>query len=276
MIPQNAITAWRNIAPWGSPDQVEHDLVLSRAICELYNRPVVAGSLLFRGGTALHKLFFERSGRFSEDLDFVQIKAEPIGVTIDAIRECLDHWLGNPSRKQNEGRFTLNYRFKTEIEPIISRKVKIEINTREHFNVQPTIKRSYSVNNSWYQGECNVQTYSLEELLATKFRALYQRKKGRDLYDLWYVVHQFGNVDIRSVIKAFEYYMLKENIKVSRAEFEMNLFDKKNDIVFTQDILPLLSIEQAKQYQVTHAFEIVLKQFVVRLSGEPWQGIIGS
>ncbi|MFI4956518.1 MAG: nucleotidyl transferase AbiEii/AbiGii toxin family protein [Gammaproteobacteria bacterium] len=75
MIPQAAITAWRNVAPWASPDQVEHDLVLSRAICELYNNEVVARNLVFRGGTALHKLFFNEAGRFSEDLDFVQTRA---------------------------------------------------------------------------------------------------------------------------------------------------------------------------------------------------------
>jgi predicted nucleotidyltransferase component of viral defense system len=79
MIPQASIIAWSHITPWGSPDQVEHDLVLSRAICELYKNPVIAENLLFRGGTALHKLFFDQAGRFSEDLDFVQVKAEPIG-----------------------------------------------------------------------------------------------------------------------------------------------------------------------------------------------------
>lgn len=271
MISQNAITAWRNVAPWASPDQVEHDLVLSRAICELYNHPQIAKNLAFRGGTALHKLFFERAGRFSEDLDFVQLNAEPIGETVNAIRECLDPWLGCPSRKQNHGRFTLNYRFRTELEPIISRKVKVEINTREHFNIQPTIKKSFSVKNSWYQGECNVLTYSIEELLATKLRALYQRKKGRDLYDFWYVIHQVNNIDIGATIEAFEHYMLMDKTKVSRAEFEMNLFIKKMDIVFNQDIHPLLSMEQAKQYQFDEAYDIVMQQFIVKLLGEPWR-----
>ena len=120
MIPQTAITAWRKIANWGSSDQVEHDLVLSRAICELYTHPVICAQLVFRGGTALHKLFFEHAGRFSEDLDFVQVNAEPIGETVNAIRECLDNWLGDPSWKQNQGRFTLVYRFKTALERIAS------------------------------------------------------------------------------------------------------------------------------------------------------------
>ena len=38
-------------------------------------------------------------------LDFVQVKADPIGATIDAIRACLDSWLGQPSWNQNQGRF---------------------------------------------------------------------------------------------------------------------------------------------------------------------------
>jgi predicted nucleotidyltransferase component of viral defense system len=61
MIPQTNIIAWRRQAPWGSPDQVEHDLVLSRAISELYANPIIVRNLLFRGGTALHKLFFTKA-----------------------------------------------------------------------------------------------------------------------------------------------------------------------------------------------------------------------
>lgn len=64
--------------------------------------PLHRNEIVQRFGTALHKLFFEKAGRFSEDLNFVQIKAGPIGKTIDAIRECLDPWLGKPSWKQNQ------------------------------------------------------------------------------------------------------------------------------------------------------------------------------
>ncbi len=89
MIPQAEIISWQNIVQWGGLDQVEHDLVLARAICELYQHPLIKENLVFRGGTALHKLFFDKAGRFSEDLDFVQTKAEPIGKTVDAIRVIL-------------------------------------------------------------------------------------------------------------------------------------------------------------------------------------------
>ena len=39
--------------------------------------------------------------------------------------------------------------------------------------------------NSWFTGSAELTTYHFEELLGTKLRALYQRKKGRDLYDLY-------------------------------------------------------------------------------------------
>ncbi len=273
MIPQADIIDWRGKAPWSTPDQVEHDLVLSRAICELYQNPLISEGLVFRGGTALHKLFFERAGRFSEDLDFVQVKAEPIGETVTAIRDCLDHWLGKPSWKQNQGRFTLNYRFTTEVEPIISRKVKIEINTREHFSIQPHVKKTFEVNSPWFNGKSIALTYSIEELLATKLRALYQRKKGRDLYDFWYASRQASDLKIQTIIDIFQHYMKAENSQVSRAEFEKNLSLKQKSPVFISDIKPLLSPNHAGSYQLEEAYNILFHDFLPKLSGEPWKGI---
>ncbi len=273
MIPQAEIISWRNTAPWANFDQVEHDLVLSRALCELYRSPLISEGLAFRGGTALHKLFFKRAGRFSEDLDFVQAKAELIGETITAIRDCLDHWLGKPSWKQSQGRFTLYYRFQTEIEPIIHRKVKIEINTREHNNVEPHLKVPFSVSNRWFQGEVMVLTYSIEELLATKLRALYQRKKGRDLYDFWYAIHQVTGVNVQNTIAIFQRYMKGENTQVSRAEFEKNLSLKKDNPAFNADINPLLSQDQVKQYQIEEAYKILFLDVLPKLSGDPWKAL---
>ncbi|GJM07616.1 MAG: hypothetical protein DHS20C10_13500 [marine bacterium B5-7] len=158
MILQKDILAWRAVAPWPRLEQVEHDLVLSRALCEMYTLPTVANSLIFRGGTALHKLFCTPAGRFSEDLDFAQKKAEPIGNSINAIRERLDPWLGIPSWKQGQGRFTLKYLFHTETTPIVSRKLKIEINTREHFNVLPFSEKHFRVQNPWFSGESAIST----------------------------------------------------------------------------------------------------------------------
>lgn len=97
MIPRANITAWRKTAPWPDNSQVEQDLVITRALVELFARPTVAEQAVFRGGTALHKLFFFPPGRYSEDIDLVQRTAGPIGPLVDEIRAVLDPWLGPPN-----------------------------------------------------------------------------------------------------------------------------------------------------------------------------------
>lgn len=174
MIEKSAIIEWYSKAPWPSPTQIEQDLVLSRIICEIFAHSFLSERLAFRGGTALNKLFFNPPLRYSEDVDLVQINGEPIGGILDLLRKILDPWLGEPKRKQNHGRVTLIYRFQAEELPIPMR-VKIEINSREHFSVMGFIKLPFRVKNSWHTGDALITTYKIEELLATKLRALYQR-----------------------------------------------------------------------------------------------------
>lgn len=75
MIPRAFITAWRTEAPWLDDAMVEQDLVISRALVELFQVKDIANRLAFRGGTALHKLHLQPGARYSEDIDLVQVKA---------------------------------------------------------------------------------------------------------------------------------------------------------------------------------------------------------
>ena len=99
MIPTAFLQAWSVKAPWPDLRQVEQDLIISRALCDLFNAPALKDKIAFRGGTAIHKLLFKRPLRYSEDIDLVQVTAEPIGATVDAIREALS-WLGRCQREQ--------------------------------------------------------------------------------------------------------------------------------------------------------------------------------
>jgi predicted nucleotidyltransferase component of viral defense system len=184
MIPRDYITEWRAIAPWVPDWQVEQDLVISRALVDIFTHPLISKSLAFRGGTALYKMHIKPPARYSEDIDLVQVTAEPIGPVMEALRERLDSWLGKPQWKQNEGRVTLNYRFGSEDVPPLNLRLKVEINSREHFSVFGFTKMPFSVSSRWYSGSAGITTYELNELLGTKLRALYQRRKGRDLFDL--------------------------------------------------------------------------------------------
>lgn len=87
MIPENFIEQWQSSVKWRTLPQIEQDLVISRTLVDLYNEPYIKDALVFRGGTALNKLFLTPPARYSEDIDFVQKRPEPIGKTIDSIIE---------------------------------------------------------------------------------------------------------------------------------------------------------------------------------------------
>lgn len=172
MIPKDFITEWRAHAPWVADRQVEQDLVISRALVDLFSRKEIATALAFRGGTALYKLHFRPAARYSEDIDLVQTAPGGIGPALDAIHDALDGWLGKPQWKQSEGRITMSYRFESEEIPTARLKLKVEINSREHFTVYGLRKHRFEVRSRWFDGAADIQTYELDELLGTKLRAL--------------------------------------------------------------------------------------------------------
>ena len=238
MIPTAFITEWSKQVNWQTPAQVEQDLVLSRALVEIYSNEKLFHSLRFRGGTALYKLFFKKSLRYSEDLDFVQSEPGPIGDDIDSLREVLDPWLGEPKRKRGPGMVTLVYRFISEIEEIPLR-LKIEINSREHIQAFPLEKKNFSVSSDWFSGSSEVITYCLEELIGSKLRALYSRKKGRDLFDCFVALRE-GGIDVSKTMAAFEHYIQYSNQTITASGYRENLLDKLEDPVFQNDMRSLL------------------------------------
>ena len=247
---------------------MEQDLVICRALVETFNHAEINSKLAFRGGTALFKLYLDPV-RYSEDIDLVQVNEGPIGPVIDGIREVLDPWLGDPSRNQSESRVTLRYGF--ESEDGLPLRLKVEIATREHFSVYGYKTHPFSVESRWFKGSADILTYEIEELLGTKLRALYQRKKGRDLFDLWYA---FKNSDIAlepaRVIESFLKYMEHGDHTISRALFEKNLIEKKEDSEFKRDMEPLLTPEG--EWNFEEAFDFVMKSLISRLPGESWRG----
>ncbi len=249
--------------------QVEQDLIISRALVEMYSNPTVTDALAFRGGTALYKLHLDSPARYSEDIDLVQVNAGQIGPALDAIRETLDPWLGKPRRAFKEGRVTLVYRMQSEGPPSLPIRLKVEINTREHFTVLGLTEIIFSVKSRWYSGSVSVKTYQLDELLGTKLRALYQRKKGRDLFDLW-TIQRSKKVDPNRIVQCFLEYLKQTNLRVSRAEFEVNLAAKLIDQKFIQDIEPLL-VPKA-HWDLDQAALYVQQQLLARLPGDPWAG----
>lgn len=260
MIPDIFIQNWSNHVKWKTPAQIEQDLIISRALVDLYNDPHIKDALLFRGGTALNKLFINPPSRYSEDIDFVQKNAVPIGQTINAIREVLKPWLGDPKWKITQRSAKLIYKYES-INKSAS-KLKIEINTTEHFQVLPLKKVPFSMDSDWFKGSADIITYEMDELMATKLRALYQRRKGRDLFDIWHVASN-ELINLNRAFDIFAKYCAHNDVKITREEFLKNLELKKEHRDFHMDMSVLLSSKL--HWNFDEAYQFVIDNVINKL-----------
>lgn len=239
MIPRRYIEEWREFAPWPENGQIEQDLVIERALIEIFSDPFLNENLAFRGGTALHKLFLKPQARYSEDIDLVQIKTGPIKPILVRLRECLAFLGTKRSITTSIHNNTVEYRFETEIQPIIRMRLKIEINCREHFTVLGLQQIPFKVQNGWFSGECMINTYHIEELLGTKLRVLYQRRKGRDLFDLDFALTKL-DIDVKKLIQCYtEYINFSDGASPTSKMFIANMIEKMGDDEFRNDIFTI-------------------------------------
>ena len=253
MIPENFIEQWHSSVKWRTLPQVEQDLVISRVLVDLYNEPYIKDALVFRGGTALNKFFLKPPARYSEDIDFVQKRSEPIGKTIDSIRILLKPWLGDPQWKITQRSAKLVYKYESVNK--VPTKLKIEINTTEHFQVLPLRLEKFDVRSEWFNGSADIITYEIDELMATKLRALYQRRKGRDLFDVWYVAKQ-KLIDLNRVFEIFSKYCTNDNTHIQGEGFLKNLELKKNHPDFQSDMSALLPMELNWSFEEAYQFVV--------------------
>lgn len=269
MIPISYIQEWSAEAPWPDSRQVEQDLIICRALCDLFNSPALADKIAFRGGTAIHKLLFQQPLRYSEDIDLVQIQPEGIGPTVNAIRGALS-WLGKCKRVQKEHSMHLIFRFAPEFEPENNLNLKIELNTREHSSLDGFKKYSFEVDTRWYRERTEILSFETEELFGTKLRALLQRRKNRDLFDLNEGITQLS-MDPDKVIACLERYLGREGNQISRATAEQRMLDKLRGSL-TEDIAPLLPAGVIfTERDAIQAFGNVWTELIARIRGESWK-----
>ncbi len=102
-----------------------------------------------------------------------------------------------------------------------------------------------------------------EEMLATKLRALYQRRKGRDLFDLWLGITE-GKADAGKVIHIFKHYMETEGQIVDSMRYEKNLQEKMRHKGFLSDLNPLLPADAT--YDVQEAYALIKNEIVDNLN----------
>jgi predicted nucleotidyltransferase component of viral defense system len=269
LIPQAYLQAWGVQTPWPDPRQVEQDLIICRALCDLFDAPRLRNKIAFRGGTAINKLLFRRPLRYSEDIDLVQTQAEPIGETVDAIRDALS-WLGQCRREQAGHSMHLVFRFTPEVDPQSKLKLKVEINTREHSSLLGIKPYPFAVDSGWYRGSVEIASFEPEELFGTKLRALLQRRKNRDLFDLGEGLKHL-KLDADKLVASFQHYIALEGKPIARAAAEERMLGKLARSL-TEDVAPLLPIGiHFNDTDAVHAFERVWTTLIVRLQGDSWK-----
>lgn len=256
MIANSILTAWSIGHPWPDVDQVEQDLLLAQAICEIVGDDLLGKELVLRGGTAFHKLYLDYPRRYSEDLDFVRMSSGGIGNVMKRLTE-MGQSLGYEVKTQMARHPKVFWRFSSVSG--IRRKIKLEINTFERSPMLPLTTMPLDVESKWYSGRAEVPVFQVEELCATKVRALYQRSKGRDLFDLWLALTELS-VDPEAIVVAFGAYRPEG---LTRRLVERNLEAKLANRDFCHDCDALI-VGGAERfgYDVQAAGSLVMERIV--------------
>ncbi|MHB8465629.1 MAG: nucleotidyl transferase AbiEii/AbiGii toxin family protein [Acidimicrobiales bacterium] len=257
MIPAAHITHWSNTVPWATREQVEQDLMLARLIVDIAAHPLLGHELVFRGGTCLHKLHLPAPLRYSEDLDYVRVTNTPIGSVLDALRD-IGAAIGFDARSDIGPYPKMRYRGQFDSgQPM---RVKIEINTHETSPARPLIRLPHRVDSPWWAGSADVLTFAPEELIATKLRALYQRRKGRDLFDLWLALTQM-DLNPADIIACFAPYRPPSYTQTAALE---TLAAHVAHIGFRNDLAALV-IDIPDDYSVDGAAELIRIELLARV-----------
>ncbi|MFS8037568.1 nucleotidyl transferase AbiEii/AbiGii toxin family protein [Xanthobacter sp. AM11] len=185
----------------------------------------------------------------------------------------LEPWLGRAQFDQSAVAPKLRFRIEAEDGSGAPIRLKIEINTREIEAYDPLAALKFRVDNPWFTGEASIPTFSREEMLATKLRALLQRDKGRDLYDLAHTLRVFNGLAAERVAILLARYLERAGQSISRAQAQERMFAKLVNPRFLLDMRPLLPAGVAAQLDEADAarsFRDVFTSFVDRLPGEAW------
>lgn len=204
-------------------------------LSELYSKKQ-AKDIFFKGGTALHLIY--KAPRFSEDLDFtVELEEKEF---LDFIWKLFDGLSKKEAVTFKEKKTIAGKRFLLTADPsILSCKtfVNLDFSFREKV-LEPqksVIETDYPVLFTSY-----IYHLSKEEIFAEKIRALLTRAKGRDLYDLWYLMSQGARIDKKLVKEKLKYYHL-ERINKDKILERIRQFSEKD---FVLDVRPLVPVDE--------------------------------
>jgi len=208
-----AIRSWADEIGTANQLLAEQDFRLVHILAAIAESANLAQKLYLKGGTAINKLYLQNLSRLSVDLDFNHIgskeqvlreRNEVINQLVETIKSHDDSYDLEVTKKRYE-QTTIRATY-ASLAGIAPQHIKIEISHVERFPILPTSRRPLSLPRDemvW------LNAYTLEELVATKIRAFYDRLKGRDAYDLW-SANRAVSLDETAIRKLFLYYFYRD------------------------------------------------------------------
>jgi len=188
---------------------VEKDYVLGWVLAGIFNHSVLGSSWTFKGGTCLKKCFFE-TYRFSEDLDFTLSESDHLkqDFLVSCFRE-ISRWVYDETGieipqglirfevyRNNRGGFSaegrISYRGPLQPRGDLPR-IKLDLTTDEILVLDPVARDVHHPYSDRPGEGIQINSYCFEEIFAEKIRALAERRRPRDLYD---VVHLYRRDDL--------------------------------------------------------------------------------
>lgn len=268
------IEEWKPKVAWGLDVQVLQDLVISRALVEIFSDEYLREELRFRGGTALNKLHYPVPYRYSEDIDMARMKPGPNGPVLDSLRIVMEPWLGEGHYKPSQVASKLEFDV-GNLSPVGKNNIlKLEISYKDKFTLDPRVEMPFEIDHTWFSGSVDAPTFTTEEMLASKLRALLGWNKGRDLLDLDHALRSKEGLDVPRIIKMFGEFAVRLGSKICRAQAQQRMFDKMEDphelIDDMKQVLPKeervrLSIEDFRRQ-----FKNVFEAYIELLPGKEW------
>ena len=203
------------------PSIIEKDYVLGWLLAGISNYPQLESTWVFKGGTCLKKCYFE-TYRFSEDLDFTITNPDHInpeflnlvfseisqwiydesGIEIPVERLRFDIYKNPQGRTSVEGR--IYYQGPLQRRGSLPR-LKIDITHDEILVLNPIARRIHHPYSDMQDNGFSIQCYCFEEVFAEKLRALAERLRPRDLYDVVHL-HRLDilGVDLKLLVRTLE------------------------------------------------------------------------
>jgi predicted nucleotidyltransferase component of viral defense system len=250
------VLAHQSQVPWPTQPQIEQDLLLCRSMAALFNDKFLHGQIAMRGGTLLHKVHLAPPSRYSEDIDLVVFGDRPEDHVRKALRRVLSDVLGEPKTSAGEAIqlairnavkpsrvLRMTYSVPSVSEPGSMLHVVVEANVTERKPHRSIVESPFEFSFRDELVKTLINGYHIHEMLGTKMRALFQRRRGRDLFDLyWALTIAKPAVEPAAIIESFLHYLRQEGGAASRAEFIGILDAHLADRGFCSDMKTLLRV----------------------------------